>query len=107
MATSEPAGLAASKLCGNSVVEMAKTIAREQAAGLEPIRELTWRRGQSHFAPRTPQNRDSPRRFLDRLLVSGVRLIIFAGPSGWERTGGGECGAAARARAGSSRGDRA
>ena len=35
---------------------------------LEPIRKPPRRRGQSHFAPRTAQNRDSPRRFSDRLL---------------------------------------
>ena len=30
------------------------------------IIKVFYRAGQSHFAPRTPQNRDSPRRFLDR-----------------------------------------
>ena len=38
----------------------------------ESIREPSRRRGQSHFAPRTPQNRDSPRRFSDRRLGSRI-----------------------------------
>jgi tRNA modification GTPase len=37
---------------------------------LEPIREPSQRRGQSHFAPKAPQNWDGPQRFSDRLLIS-------------------------------------
>ena len=36
-----------------------------------------WRRGQSHFSPKAPKNRDSPRRFVSRLLIlfHGLRRI--------------------------------
>ena len=44
---------------------------------LVPIRELSGRRGQSHFAPRAPQNRDSPRQFSDRLVVAGDASSTF------------------------------
>ena len=38
---------------------------------LEPIREPPRRRGQSHFAPKTVENWDSPQRFSDRHLGLG------------------------------------
>jgi hypothetical protein len=37
---------------------------------LAPIQEPSRQRGQSHFAPQTPQNWDSPRRSSDRLLAA-------------------------------------
>ncbi|MBI3836316.1 MAG: YfhO family protein [Planctomycetia bacterium] len=62
-------------------------------SNLEPIREPSRRRGQSHFAPRPscgwcpPQNRDSPRRFSDRLLDQPAWYagLLGTSPDGHQR----------------------
>jgi len=51
---------------------------------LEPIREPCRRRGRSHFAPTTPQNRDSPRQLSDRRLA---KTLLFGLALGWGPVG--------------------
>jgi len=77
--------LAAFAVSGMALVAIASRIAGDQ----EPIRELSQRRGQSHFAPRPsygrcpPQNRDSPRQFSDRLQEDQVAAGALVQRGAW------------------------